>query len=175
MFHQQDERRLRFDRNLHVVEVHQAAQRRHDDGARAGKAHLARNRGLVPHREVPVVQPHPHGTAVLHEPLDRRLDQADAAVVAVQADIACQVVHRVEAGAVVVGEHDLDGVPLVQHHLRPEIADADRNRLAVIAVGWIAEQAGARVGALTGEKQSGTPGAARFQADFLENLALGYT
>jgi hypothetical protein len=79
---------------------------------------------------------------VFHEPLDGRLDQPDAAVVAVQAHVAGQLEHRVELRAVVVGQHDLDRVPLVEHDLGPVVADAERDRLAVVAVGRVAEQAG---------------------------------
>ena len=54
----QDQRRLHLERDLDVVELHQAAQRGDDDRARPGQAHLARDRGLVADGEVPVVQRH---------------------------------------------------------------------------------------------------------------------
>jgi hypothetical protein len=47
---------LRLDRNLEVVERHQAPQRGDDDGAGAGEADLPRNRGVVPDGELAIVE-----------------------------------------------------------------------------------------------------------------------
>ena len=149
---------LHLQRESDVVELHQAAQGGDDDRARAGEADLPRNRRLVAHREIAIVKRQPSRRAVLDEPLDRRLDQPDAAVVAVQSNVAREVVDRVEPRAVIVGQHDLDRVPLVERDLRPVVANAERQRLAVIAVGRIAEQAGTGVGALTSEEHRALPG-----------------
>ena len=46
---EQHERWLHLERELDVVELHQAAQRGDDDRAGAGEADLPRNRRLVAH------------------------------------------------------------------------------------------------------------------------------
>ncbi len=146
--HRQHERRLHHQRNLDVVEVHQAPQRGRDDGARSGQANLARDVGVVSDGKVLIVERHAGGAAIVDEPLDGGFDQPDAAVVAVQGDIARQVVDAAKPGAVLFGQHDLDGVPLVEDHLRREIAHDQRDRPAVVPVGGIAHERGPRVRAL---------------------------
>jgi hypothetical protein len=92
---------------VHAIELHQTAQRGDDDRARAGEADLPRNRRLVSDRESPIVKRQVPRLTMLDEPLDGRFDQPDAAVVAVQAHVAGELVHRIESRAVIVGQHDL--------------------------------------------------------------------
>ena len=73
-----------------AVEGHQGPQARRDDGAGAGQADAVRDVRVVADREVLVVQLDLVFLAVVVEPLDRGLQQADAAVVAVQPHVLDQ-------------------------------------------------------------------------------------
>ena len=77
---------------------------------------------------------------VLDELLDGGLDQANAPVVAVQLDVADQILDRLEPALILLAGDHLDLIPLVERHLRVKISDDQRDRLAVIAVGRVADQ-----------------------------------
>ena len=84
--------------------------------------------------------------AILHEPLDRRLDQSRAAVITVQVDVPRQLLHGTKPAAILLGQHNLHVLPFVQHHLRVVVAQDDRERLSVIAVRRISHQPGTSIG-----------------------------
>ena len=52
--------------------------------------------------------------AVVTEAFDRRADESDAAVIAVQSHIICEFVDRAEPALVILGPNDLDVRPFVQ-------------------------------------------------------------
>src|SRR5262249_20326378 len=83
--------------------------------------------------------------------------EPDAAVVAVQVYVPHQVLHRAEAVLVLVGPDDLEVLPLVEDDLGPEVAHDQRDGLAVVAVGRVADQAGPGVGALPQEPHRTAP------------------
>ena len=56
-------------------------------------------------------------TAIVDELLDRSLDQTQAAVVAVQADVVDQFLERVEAALIMLAGNQFHLVPLVERHL----------------------------------------------------------
>jgi len=143
--HRQHQRRLYPARDLDAVELRQAAERGHDDRAGAGQPDLPGDVGLVADGEIPLVKPLFSGLTVLDEPLDRRLDQPDPAVVAVQLHVVGQLPDRAEAALVFLAPDDLHLVPLVERHLGLEVRHDDRDRLAVVAVRRVADQAGAGV------------------------------
>ena len=77
---------------------------------------------------------------ILDELLDRRLDQPNPAVVAVQFDVAHQFLDGAKATAILLREDDLHVFPFVQHDLGPEIPHDHRERLPVVSVRWIPHQ-----------------------------------
>ena len=123
-----------------AVEGHQGPQARRDDGAGAGQAHAVRNIRAVPDREVLVVQLDLVFLAVVVELLDRGLQEADAAIVAVQPHVLHQARDAVEAGAVLLAGQDLQLRRLVQDDLRAEIAEGEGDRLAEVSIRGIAHQ-----------------------------------
>ena len=155
-FHGQNQRRLRFARDLDPVEFHEAAQRRHDQRAGAGHSDLSRNVRLIANGEVALVKRQLVGLTVLNKAFDGGFDQPNAAVVAVEFYILRQVVDGTEPRAVILGEHDVHGIPLIQHSLRPEVAHNQRDRLAVITVGRITEESGSGEGAFTNDEHAAT-------------------
>ena len=108
-------------------------------------------------REVPLVEGVPLGLAVLGELLDGGLDERDAAEVAVHLHVVDQVVDRAEAVLVLVGPDQLQVLPLVEDGLGEEVADDERDGLAVVAVGGVADQPGAGVGAATEQEHGKSP------------------
>ena len=152
----QYQRRLYLKRNRDLVELHQAAERGRDDRAGAGQADLSGDVGLVADREILVVQTMSLTPAVLDELLDRRLHQPDPAVVAVQTDVVDQVVHRVEAALILLAEDQLQPVPFVKRHPGVKVADRKGQRLAVVPVRRIADQAGPRVGVFADQEHEGS-------------------
>src|SRR6266540_2892570 len=145
------QRRLRVGWDVRIVELHQTAQRRDDDGARPGEANLLRDVRRVTNREVAIVERDVLTLAVLDERLDGRFDQADATVVAVLRNVLREIVDATEPGPIVRGQDDVHRVPLVQDDLGPEVGHAERDRPPVIAIRRIADERGTRVGALTNE------------------------
>ena len=87
----------------------------------------------------------------------RRLDQPHAAVVAVQLLVAEELVDAVELRQVAVGRDDLEVRALPQVHGRREVADDERDRLAEVPVGRVADEAGAGVG-VGGDDHEEAPG-----------------
>ena len=144
----QHQRWLDHQRHVHGVELHETTQRGGDDRARPRQADLARDVGVIADREVLIVQRHTGRAAVVDESLDGGLDQPDAAVIPVQRHVERQILDAAKPGAIFLGQHDLDGVPLVEHDFRREVANDEREGPAAIAVGGIADQRRPRVGAL---------------------------
>ena len=84
--------------------------------------------------------------AVEEKELRDGLEQADAAIVAEKLDVLQQVVRRVEGGVVYVARHETELRRLVQRHLRGEVAEGERDRLAEVTVGRVAKESRTRVG-----------------------------
>ena len=66
-------------------------------------------------------------------------------------DVLQQVVRRSEGGVVHVARHETELRRLVQRHLRGEVAEGERDRLAEVTIGRISEESRARVGSGTNE------------------------
>ena len=140
--HRQRQRGLHVAGDFHPVKLHQRTQDGHDDRAGTGQPHLAGNVALVAKREVAIVQPTAFLPAILGKTLHRRLHQPQAAVIAVQADLADQLVQRAVAAFILPAGHQLQAVGFRQRRLGPEVPHDDRQRLAEIAVRRVADQAG---------------------------------
>src|SRR5205807_9304583 len=91
---------------------------------------------------------------VLDEFPDGGFQQPHAAVVAVQLDVAGEGLDRLEAHPVLAGRHDFDVLPLVEDDLGAEVAHAERDGLAVVAVGRVADQPGPGIGLATEDKHA---------------------
>lgn len=99
---------------------------------------LARYVGVVGEGEVAAVQGDAASRTELVEALAGGLEQAQSAEVALLAADAVQVLQAAEGGRVVEGvgsEHEL--ARFLDGHLRPEVADRERDGLAVEAVAWV--------------------------------------
>src|SRR5207249_14458 len=131
----------------------------------AGQAHLPGNVALVADGEIPLVKGVSLSQAILDKFLDGRLDQPHAAIVAVQLHVADQLVDRAKPALILIGPNQLHILPFVEHDFRAEIADDEGERLAVIAIGRVADEAGSGVGPVTqeqhGEPSYSTAGASR--------------
>ena len=125
----------------HPVERHQRPEARGDDRAGTRHADLRRNvaayDGEISSVEVDAALP-----AIVVEALDRGLEQAQPTVVAELPDILGERRDPLKGRVVALGRQDLQIWRLVEHHLRFEILHDERDRLAVVAVGRIADQPG---------------------------------
>ena len=83
---------------------------------------------------------------VVVEALDGGLDEADAAVVAEVADVLGEALDAVEGRAVADAGLDDEFGRLEERRLGAEVREREGDRLAVVAVGGVADQRGAGVG-----------------------------
>ena len=150
--HQKGQRQLNLPGNLNTVELHQAPKCRDDNRTRATEPDLTGDITFVAHRKVAIVERVALALAVFDELFDRRFHQPNAAVVTVKLYVADQLVNRAEAVLIVLAQHQLHVVPRVKDHLGGEVAEDQRDRLAVIGVRGISDQSGPRVGLLTNDK-----------------------
>jgi len=143
--HGEDE--IRQDRlgNVHAEELHQRTDGGGDDGARTGQPDAHRDVGVILDGEI-AVQRSAGAAAPVAEFLDGGLDEADAPVIAVLADVFQKIIHAEKLQPVAVAARNAKARGLVQRHLGAKIPHDKRNGLAVIAVARIADQAGAGVG-----------------------------
>jgi len=79
---------------------------------------------------------------ILGEFFHRRLDQPDAAVVAVQLHVADEFVDRPKRVPALLAEDQFDVVPFVENDLGVIVLDDDGDGPAVVAVGRVANQSG---------------------------------
>jgi hypothetical protein len=87
--------------------------------------------------------------------LDGGLDQPHAAVIAVALDVLEQVRHVLELQPVAGLRQDADARRLVERDARAEVPHHERQRLAVIAVGRVADEGGASEGAGADHRRRG--------------------
>jgi len=111
--HRENQRGLKVFWDDDVIEPHQAAERRGNDSAGTGQSDLPGNVRRVSNREVPIVKADGAARAEIDEFFYGGLDQANAPVVAVQADVVGQVVDGVEQVLVVPAPDDFQIRPFV--------------------------------------------------------------
>src|SRR5204862_18450 len=85
------------------------------------------------------------GPAVVVEFFDRRLDQAQAAVIAVELLIAQEIGNAVKAREIAVRGDDFKMGAFPQPHGGGEVADNEGDGLAEVSVGRISNQPGPRI------------------------------
>src|SRR5215468_4509586 len=83
---------------------------------------------------------------MFRETFDRGLDQAKAAVITVEPLVTQEILQAVESAMILTRRDDLQLRPFVDHHIGAEIFDDQTDRLAVVTVGRIADEPGARIG-----------------------------
>ena len=142
----EDERGQLRLRDLDIVEGHQRTHRGGDDAAGAGQPHAQGNARLVGYREVAAVERDAVQAAVVAKGLDRRLDQPDAAVVAVALHVLDERGAALELQVIPLTRNDDQVGRLVTGHLGGEVAQDDSNRLAEKPIGRVADEPGPAIG-----------------------------
>jgi len=145
-FHRQDEVGEFWQGDPDSVKAAQCAKARGDDGAGACQADRPGDVGGVFEREAAVREAQAGRRRVIVKSLDGGLQEAQAAVIAVQPYISHE---RLEVGKhreVAVGRKNLDARRLVQGDLRTKVEKGERDRAAEIAVRRVADQSGTRMG-----------------------------
>ncbi|MPN02530.1 hypothetical protein SDC9_149746 [bioreactor metagenome] len=131
---------------LDMVEFHHRPHRGGDDRRRPRQPEPVRNRARIADREVLLLQPDLLRVAEVVEFLHRRLEQPDAAVVAVLFDIRRERVDAGEYIVVALRRQEFEFGRFVKFHFRLVVAEDEGDGFAVVAVGGISDQRRARVG-----------------------------
>jgi len=145
-FHRKDEVGEHGGADAHTVVGHQSAEAGGDDGARSGHADVVRDVGVVADGEVVGVETDAALPAVVVKPFHRGLEEAQAAVISERPRVFHQIADAFETHFVAPGRFDDQLRRFPKGNFRRKIADDERDRLAVVAVGRIADQAGTGVG-----------------------------
>ena len=121
----QADRRLVLERNRHLVELHQRLQHRGADRRGAGEADETRDVDAVLDREVALRKRDAVGLAVLEEPLGDGLQEADAAVVSVEPEVAGHLVQRREHRIVDLALLESDAGRLGHHEFHAKLRERE--------------------------------------------------
>ena len=135
-----------FERNLDAVELLKRLEHGRADGGGAGEPHKARDVRGVANREVARGKGDAPFAAPEEEELRDGLHEPDAAVVAEELDVAQKVVRRGEGRIVHVAGDEAELGCLVHDDFGGEVLERERNGLAEVAVGGVAEETGAGEG-----------------------------
>ena len=139
---------------LHPVKGHERPHAGGDDGTRPGQAQPVGDVAAVADGEVAVVEGQALGLAVLVKLLDGGLQQADAAIVAVELHIFIQPPDTGKDAAVALLGLDFQLGRLVEDHLGAEVGKDKGDGLAVVTVGGVADEGGPGIG-VGADDQSG--------------------
>lgn len=134
----------RFDGE--AVEAEHCAHGGGDDRRGPGQAEPVRDRAPVAHGEVLRLQLESVPMAVVEKDFRRRLEQPDSAVVAVEGDVGGEFLQIAKTVVVAFGGQELQLRRLIEFHLRRVVAEDEGDGLAVVSVGGVPHQSGARVG-----------------------------
>ena len=134
--------RLILERNRHLVELHQRLEHRRADGRGARESDEARDVDLVGGREIALRERDVVLDAILEEALGDGLEEANAAIVAVETQVADHLLGRGERRVIDLARNEAKTGRFGQRQLHAEVREGERYRLAEIAVGRIAQESG---------------------------------
>ena len=132
-------------RNIDLEEPDHGAHGGRDDCGRTGHAEAVRDVRLIAQREVIVTELDVLLHAVGVEGFHAGFEQADAAVVAELRDAAREVRHVLVGIVIQHGRQDLEVGRFIERDLGAVVAEHERDGLAEISVGRVADERGARI------------------------------